>query len=196
MARQPPVRAGELWSAAAKHAKWSQTMSKQRVAVYPGVFDPVTFGHLDIIRRGAALFDRLIVAVADNPAKQSLFATDERLAMVREAVGSLKNVAVNGYEGLTVEYVRRHGASVILRGLRQHSDFEYEHQLALTNRTISGVETLFVMADERVAFISSHLVREVAALGGDVSPLVPPHVLKALRARLAKGAPRKPTARD
>ena len=159
-------------------------MSKQRVAVYPGVFDPVTLGHTDIIRRGAALFDRLIVAVANNPAKQSLFTTDERLAMVREAVGNLKGVAVDSYEGLTVEYVRRHGASVILRGLRQHSDFEYEYQLALTNRTISGVETVFVMADERVAYISSHLVREVAALGGDVSPLVPKGVVKAMRAKV------------
>ena len=158
-------------------------MSKQRVAVYPGVFDPVTLGHTDIIRRGAALFDRLIVAVANNPAKQSLFTTDERLAMVREAVGNLKGVAVDSYEGLTVEYVRRHGASVILRGLRQHSDFEYEYQLALTNRTISGVETVFVMADERVAYISSHLVREVAALGGDISRFVPAHVVNALKAK-------------
>jgi len=159
-------------------------MSKQRVAVYPGVFDPVTLGHMDIIRRGAAIFDRLIVAVATNPSKQSLFSTEERLAMVREAIGNLKGVAVDSYEGLTVEYVRRHGASVILRGLRQHSDFEYEYQLALTNRTISGIETVFVMADERVAYISSHLVREVAGLGGDVSPLVPKGVAKPLKAKL------------
>jgi pantetheine-phosphate adenylyltransferase len=171
-------------------------MSKQRVAVYPGVFDPVTLGHMDIIRRGAALFDRLIVAVATNPAKASLFSTGERMAMVREAVGDLPAVTVDSYEGLTVEYVRRHGASVILRGLRQHSDFEYEYQLALTNRTISGVETLFVMADERVAYISSRLVREVAALGGDVSALVPKGVLKALRAKLAAGAKRKPAVQE
>ena len=171
-------------------------MSKQRVAVYPGVFDPVTLGHMDIIRRGATLIDRLIVAVATNTSKQSLFSTEERLAMVREAVGDLGGVAVDSYEGLTVEYVRRHGASVILRGLRQHSDFEYEYQLALTNRTISGIETVFVMADERVAHISSHLVRAVAALGGDVSPLVPKGVLKALRAKLAAGAKRKPLARE
>ena len=171
-------------------------MSKQRVAVYPGVFDPVTLGHMDIIRRGAALFDRLIVAVATNPSKASLFTTEERLAMVRETVGDLKGVAVDSYEGLTVEYVRRHGASVILRGLRQHSDFEYEYQLALTNRTISGVETLFVMADERVAYISSRLVREVAALAGNVSPLVPQGVLKALKAKLAAGTKRKPSTRE
>ena len=171
-------------------------MKSKRIAVYPGVFDPVTLGHMDIIRRGATLFDRLIVAVAINPSKQSLFSTEERLAMVREALGDLGGVAVDSYEGLTVEYVRRHGASVILRGLRQHSDFEYEYQLALTNRTISGIETVFVMADERVAYISSHLVREVAALGGDVSPLVPKGVLKALRAKLAAGAKRKPLARE
>ena len=161
-------------------------MANEQVAVYPGVFDPVTLGHLDIIRRGAVLFDRLIVAVASNPDKQPLFTTEERTALVRDAVADLKNVAVDSYEGLTVEFVRRHGASVILRGLRQHSDFEYEYQLALTNRTIAGVETVFVMADEKVAYISSRLVREVASLGGDVSKLVPPNVAKAIRIRLAR----------
>jgi pantetheine-phosphate adenylyltransferase len=159
-------------------------MSNKRVAVYPGVFDPVTLGHLDIIRRGAALFDRLIVAVADNPAKDSLFTLPERMAMVRDAAGDIKGIVVDSYEGLTVEYVRGHGATVILRGLRQHADFEYEYQLALTNRTISGVETLFVMADEKVAYISSHLVREVARLGGDVSRFVPKGVVKAVKAKL------------
>jgi len=159
-------------------------MAGEKVAVYPGVFDPVTLGHLDIIRRGTVLFDRLIVAVASNPDKRPLFTTEERTALLRDAVADLKNVAVDSYEGLTVEFVRRHGASVILRGLRQHSDFEYEYQLALTNRTIAGVETVFVMADERVAYISSRLVREVASLGGDVSKLVPPTVMAALIHRL------------
>jgi len=159
-------------------------MAGETVAVYPGVFDPVTLGHLDIIRRGTALFDRLIVAVASNPDKQPLFTTEERTALLRGAVADLKNVAVDSYEGLTVQFVHRHGASVILRGLRQHSDFEYEYQLALTNRTIAGVETVFVMADEKVAYISSRLVREVTSLGGDVSQLVPPNVAKALRGKL------------
>ena len=159
-------------------------MAKARVAVYPGVFDPVTLGHLDIIRRGAALFDRLIVAVASETDKQPLFTTDERARMLRETTAEIKNVTVDTYEGLTVDFVRKHGASVILRGLRQHSDFEYEYQLALTNRTIAGVETVFVMADEKVAYISSRLVREVASLGGDVSQLVPPNVAKALRGKL------------
>jgi pantetheine-phosphate adenylyltransferase len=161
-------------------------MSTRTTAVYPGAFDPVTLGHLDIIRRGAVLFDRLIVAVATNPAKSSLFTTDERLAMVRRAVRGIRGVTVDAYEGLTAEHVSQLGASVILRGLRQHSDFEYEYQLALTNRTISGIETLFVMADENVAYISSHLVREVARLGGDVSRFVPPEVVKALLKRLKK----------
>jgi pantetheine-phosphate adenylyltransferase len=159
-------------------------MSIKNVAVYPGTFDPITLGHLDIIRRGASLFDRLIVAVAENPDKASLFSREERLAMVRRAAKGIKGVVVDSYEGLTVEYVRKHGASVILRGLRQHSDFEYEYQLALANRTISGVETLFVMADEKTAFISSHLVREVARLGGDVSRFVPPGVAKALATKV------------
>lgn len=156
-------------------------MATKRVAVYPGVFDPVTLGHLDIIRRGAALFDRLIVAVAENPDKAPLFSRDQRLAMVGRATKGVRGVVVDAYEGLTTEFVRQHGATVILRGLRQHADFEYEYQLALANRTISGVETVFVMADERTAYISSHLVREVARLGGNVSRFVPPGVAGALK---------------
>jgi pantetheine-phosphate adenylyltransferase len=159
-------------------------MSGRKTAVYPGVFDPVTLGHLDIIRRGAALFDRLVVAVASNPAKQSLFTAEERLAMVREATQDVGGVIADAYQGLTVEFVGRCRASVILRGLRQHSDFEYEYQLALTNRTLSNIETLFVMADEKTAYISSRLVREVAGLDGDVSALVPPNVLAALKQKL------------
>jgi len=171
-------------------------MTTQRIAVYPGVFDPITLGHLDIIRRGAGLFGRLVVAVACNPAKPSLFSIDERLALVREATKGLPHVKVDSYSGLTVAYVRGLGASVILRGLRQHSDFEYENQLALTNRTLSGIETLFVMADEKAAYLSSHLVREVAALGGDVSRLVPRNVVKALRRKLASGAHGLPGTRE
>jgi pantetheine-phosphate adenylyltransferase len=162
-------------------------MTHAKVAVYPGVFDPVTLGHLDIIRRGATLFDKLIVAVATNPEKHSLFTMDERMALVREATRDVPGIEVDAYEGLTVTFVAKHGASVILRGLRQHADFEYEYQLALANRTISGVETLFVMADEKVAFISSRLVREVATLGGDISRFVPANVEKAIRKKLAAG---------
>ena len=152
-----------------------------QTAVYPGVFDPVTLGHLDIIRRGAALFGRLVVAVhAHPPGKACLFTADERLDLVRKAAGDVPGIEPLLYDGLTADFVRDQGAAVILRGLRQHSDFVYEYQMALTNRTVSGVETLFVMADERTAYISSHLVREVAALGGDVSNLVPPCVAEAL----------------
>ena len=152
-----------------------------QTAVYPGVFDPVTLGHLDIIRRGAALFGRLVVAVhAHPPGKACLFTADERLDLVRRAAADTSGFEALLYDGLTADFVRDQGAAVILRGLRQHSDFAYEYQMALTNRTVSGVETLFVMADERTAYISSHLVREVAALGGDVSNLVPPCVAEAL----------------
>lgn len=160
-------------------------MKGERTAIYPGTFDPVTLGHLDVIRRGAALWDRLVVAVATHPDKASLFTIDERLDLVRQAAAGIPRVTVDSYTGLTVEYVARHEAPVILRGLRQHADFDYECQLALTNRTLSGVETVFIMADERVAFISSRLVREVARLGGDVSRLVPPTVVAALKKKLA-----------
>jgi pantetheine-phosphate adenylyltransferase len=156
----------------------------QSIAVCPGTFDPVTLGHLDIIRRGARLFDRVILAVARSEGKAALFGVDERLAMAREAVADIPHVSVDAYDGLTVDFVARHKATAILRGLRQHTDFDYEYQLALTNRTISGIETVFVMADERVAYISSRLVREVSRLGGDVSRLVPEHVLEALKAKL------------
>jgi pantetheine-phosphate adenylyltransferase len=162
-------------------------MGTVKVGVFPGVFDPVTLGHMDIIRRGAALFDRLVAAVAENPSKESLFTAEERMGMLREATAGLEGVEVASYDGLTVDFVGQYGASVILRGLRQHSDFEYEYQLALTNRTISGVETLFVMADERAAYISSRLVREVASLGGDVSKLVPANVAEALAKKLRAG---------
>jgi pantetheine-phosphate adenylyltransferase len=158
-----------------------------RIAVYPGSFDPITLGHLDIIRRGAAMFDRLAVAVAENPDKRSLFTTDERIALAREATKDLGGVVVDAYEGLTAGHVAALGAGAILRGLRQHSDFEYEYQLALANRTISGIETVFVMADEHVAYISSHMVREVAALGGDISRFVPAHVATAIRKKMAAG---------
>jgi len=161
-------------------------MTTTETAVYPGVFDPVTLGHLDIIRRGAALFRRLVVAVhARAPGKDCLFGPDERLDLVRRAAADIAGVEAVLYDGLTADFVRDQGTAVILRGLRQHSDFAYEYQMALTNRTVSGVETLFVMADQRTAYISSHLVREVSALGGDVSNLVPSCVAEALAGKRA-----------
>jgi len=159
-------------------------MTTTETAVYPGVFDPITLGHLDIIRRGAALFRRLVVAVhAHPPGKNCLFGPAARLDLVRRSAGEIDGVEAILYDGLTADFVRDQGAAIILRGLRQHSDFAYEYQMALTNRTVSGVETLFVMADERTAYISSHLVREVSALGGDVAHLVPPCVAEALAAQ-------------
>jgi len=160
-------------------------MGDKRLAVYPGMFDPPSLGHLDIIRRGLAVFDEIIVAVAANPDKAPLFTVAERMELLREAAADLAGVRVDSYEGLTVDFVKRVGAGGILRGIRTMSDFDYERHLALTNRTISGVETVFVMGSETYGFISSRLIREVARFGGDVSALVPPCVAKALAKRFS-----------
>ena len=156
------------------------------IAIYPGSFDPVTNGHLDIIARGAQIFDRLIVAVAVNFEKRGLFTVPERVEMLRTHIGDLKNVEVDSFEGLVVDYVRGRDARVILRGIRTVSDFEYEFQMALTNRSFGDVETVFVMPSQEYAYLSSRLIKEVAALGGDVSHLVPPAVAKVLSQRLRR----------
>ena len=156
-------------------------MGSKRVAVYPGMFDPPTLGHLDIIRRARALFDELVVAVAVNPDKQSLWSPAERQALLREATADLDGVTVDIYDGLTVDYAASRGACAIVRGIRTLSDFDYESHLALTNRAMTGIETVFVLADRRVSFISSSLIREIARMGGDVSAMVPPCVTKALK---------------
>lgn len=155
-------------------------------ALCPGTFDPVTNGHLDIIGRASARFDRVIVAVLENPAKEPLFPAEERVAMLKEAVGDLPNVEVDAFSGLLVEYARRRGAGVIVKGLRAVSDYEYEIQMAQMNRTISKgeVETLFVPTDPAWSYISSSLVKEVARFGGDVTGLVPPGVVERLAERL------------
>lgn len=156
-----------------------------RVAVYPGSFDPVTNGHLSIIRRGLQVFDGLVVAVASNVQKAApLFTSEERVAMLREAVGNDPRVEVDTFSGLLVDYAKRRGAGVVLRGLRAVSDFEYEFQLANMNRKLAPeIDTLFMMTGEDSFYISSRFVREVAMLGGDVSSMVPPHVLRALTKR-------------
>jgi len=161
-----------------------------RRAVYPGTFDPLTYGHLDLVKRGSALFDELVVAVSEHPEKQPLFSLRERAEMVREAVASYPNVRVETFTGLAVEFVRSLGMRVILRGLRTVSDFEYEFHMALTNRHLApDIETVFVMSDPHYAHLSSRLICEVAARGGDVSAFVPPHVARALAERLhAEGA--------
>jgi len=156
-------------------------------AMYPGTFDPVTNGHLDLVRRAAKLFDRVVVAVAASPNKTPMFALDERIAMARTALGDVANIVVDGYTGLTVDYVRQHGLKVIIRGLRAVSDFEYEFQLATMNRHLrSEVETIFLTPAEEYTFVSSTFVREIGILGGDISPFVPPGVAAALARKRAE----------
>jgi len=151
-----------------------------RLAVYPGSFDPITNGHLDIVHRALACFDGVIVAVANNIRKAPLFTVEERMQQVREAIGDPR-LEVDSFDGLLTDYVKRRGGNVVVRGLRALADFEYEFQLAHMNRRLApGVETLFMMTGEHDFFVSSSLVKEVASFGGDVSNLVPPNVRKAL----------------
>jgi pantetheine-phosphate adenylyltransferase len=146
-------------------------------AVYPGTFDPLTRGHEDLVRRASTLFGSLILAVADSKAKRTFFTMEERVAMAREVLGDLKNVEVVGFSGLLIDFVRQHGARVVLRGLRAVSDFEYEFQLAGMNRSLyPDFETMFLTPSEQHMFISATLVREIASLGGDVSKFVHPSV--------------------
>ncbi len=158
------------------------------IAVYPGSFDPLTNGHFDVIKRGARVFDHLIVAVSDNPAKQALFTRDERVEMIKDVTKGVKNISAEWFEGLLVDYVRRKKAGVILRGIRTISDFEYEYQMAMTNRTFAGeIETVFVMTHEEFSFVSSRLIKEAASLGGDVSSFVPKEVEKWLKRKYQSG---------
>jgi pantetheine-phosphate adenylyltransferase len=159
-------------------------MHAQR-AVYLGTFDPVTHGHLDVIRRARAIFDQVLVAVAANPEKRPLFDLEERVAFIRRATRGWRGVSVESFDGLAVEYVRRKRASVMLRGIRMISDFEQEFQLALTNRKLDGgVETIFLMPSESYAYLSSRLLKEAAGLGADMTPFVPRFIARALRERL------------
>jgi len=155
-----------------------------RVAVYPGTFDPITNGHIDLVSRAAPLFDRVIVGIAESAGKGPSFSLDERIALARLALAGLDNVEVRGFASLLAHFVQETGAGVILRGLRAVSDFEYEFQLASMNRhLIPNAETLFLTPAEQYSFISSSLVREIARLGGDVSGFVHPAVQQALRQR-------------
>jgi pantetheine-phosphate adenylyltransferase len=145
-----------------------------RIAVYPGSFDPLTYGHLDILARAKRLADRVIVAILENDAKKPLFTVPERLAMVREIIGEDQAVSVRSFSGLLVDFAKEEGASLIVRGLRAVSDYEYELQMALMNRRLSpAIETVFLMAKEEYSYVSSRLVKEVARLGGDLTGLVP-----------------------
>jgi len=153
-------------------------------AIYPGSFDPLTNGHLDVIERAAALFGKVIVAVAHHTDKDSLFSIPERVDFVRESVSHLRNVEVDDFQTLLVDYVKTKGGQVIVRGLRAVSDFEFEFQMALMNRTLSPkIETIFLMPKDTYTYLSSRIVKRIASLGGDVSPFVPPHVEKSLKAK-------------
>ena len=155
------------------------------VAIYPGSFDPITNGHLDLVERGSRLVDRLVVAILRNEKKQPLFSMEDRAAMLRDAVAHLPSVEVDSFDGLLVDYAARRGAGIILRGIRAISDYEYEWQMALMNRRLRpDIETIFLMAGEAHSFISSQMVKEVVRLGGDISDLVPPRVAQRLKHRV------------
>jgi pantetheine-phosphate adenylyltransferase len=163
------------------------------IAVFPGSFDPLTNGHVDIIERGSRIFDRIIVAVAVNAEKVPLFSVDERVAIIREVFRNQPIVDVDTFDGLLVDYARRRGASALIRGLRAVSDFEYEFQMALMNRRLNhDLETVFLMPDEKYTYTSSRLIKEVFMLGGEVSGLVPPMVEERLRNK--QGSLRHPLA--
>jgi pantetheine-phosphate adenylyltransferase len=164
-------------------------MTKKFVrAIFPGSFDPITNGHLDVINRGMKLFDELVIAVGRSPVKNQLFTPEERVEMISELIHKRKmpGVLVESFEGLTVEYAAQKKADVILRGLRSLTDVQYEFQLAMTNRAVAGIETVFIMTSEQYGFTSSTLIREVASLGGDLSNLIPENIHKRLKQRLKK----------
>jgi pantetheine-phosphate adenylyltransferase len=162
-------------------------MSKSGTAVYAGSFDPITQGHLDLVRRACRLFDTVILAVGENPAKRTLMELDERLAVLRECTADLPEVKVDAFQGLLVDYCKEVGASAILRGLRAVSDFDFEFQIGLANMDMAPeVETVFLLAEPRNIFISSSLVKEIASNGGDVSRYVPPAALEALHRALKR----------
>jgi len=157
------------------------------VAIYPGSFDPITNGHLDLIQRGSRLFDRLIVSILRNESKAPLFTVEERIEMLHEVVQVYPNVEVDSFNGLLVDHAAAYNATVLLRGIRAISDYEYELQMALMNRRLRpDIETVFLLAQEAYSFISSRLVKEVFGLGGDISGLVPPSVEARMHQRLAK----------
>jgi pantetheine-phosphate adenylyltransferase len=158
--------------------------STRRVAVFPGQFDPITNGHLDVIRRGTTLFDELVIAVGVNPDKRELFSLDERVHMIRQLLKAIPNTRVEKYTGLTADFVRKMNATAILRGIRDVSDLRYEFQLALANRAVGGVETVFIMTGDQYALTSSSLIRQIVSLGGDITSLkavVPSLVVTRLR---------------
>ena len=176
------------------------SVRSRKIAVFPGQFDPITNGHLDVIRRGVGLFDELIVAVGINPEKRELFSLDERVRIIRALLKDVEGARVEQYTGLTVDFARQVKATAILRGIRDVSDLRYEFQLALANRAVGGLETVFIMAGDQYALTSSSLIRQVVSLGGDVrqlSAILPEVVIEKLRgkqkhARIARADPDAP----
>lgn len=157
-----------------------------RTVIYPGSFDPLTNGHLDLIERATKLFDKVVVAIARNESKRPLFSQEERLEMVGRAIRNIPRVEADSFDGLLIEYVQRRSAQAVIRGLRAVSDFEFEFQLALMNRKLDErIETIFMMPKDTYTFVSSRLVKEIASLGGDVREFVPAHVSAALATKLA-----------
>ena len=162
-------------------------MAKKFVrAIFPGSFDPITNGHLDVINRGVKLFDELIIAVGRSPIKDPLFTPEERVEMIAELIVDMPGVSVESFDGLTVKYAAQKKANVILRGLRSLTDVQYEFELAMTNRAVAGIETVFILTSEQYGFTSSTLTRQIASLGGDLSNLIPENVHKRIKKRLNK----------
>ena len=160
-----------------------------KIAIYPGSFDPVTYGHLDVIKRATNIFDEIIVAVANNTQKKSLFNIEERTQMLKEAARDIKGIRIESFEGLVTEFARKNKINVLIRGLRMISDFEFELQMALTNRRLAEkIETIFLMPSEGYSFLSSTLLKEAASLGADISSFVPDFVAKNLKERLSHEA--------
>jgi pantetheine-phosphate adenylyltransferase len=156
-------------------------------ALYPGTFDPPTNGHVDLIARGAKIFDHLTVAILVNPVKNPLFTVEERAEMLKEATSTISNVSIATFDGLMVEFARQQGVTAVLRGIRAITDYEYEFQIALMNRRLAPeIETVFLQPAGRYSFVSSRMLKEVFSLGGDVTGLVPPYLLKRLRERIGK----------
>ena len=154
-------------------------------AVYPGTFDPVTYGHLDVIKRGSKIFDELIVSVGHNPLKKPIFTVEERMDMLSKNTREIQNTKVDCFEGMLTDYMEKMQTNIILRGIRTVSDFEYEFQRALTNRVLkTDIETVFIMASQEYSFLNSSLIKEVVSLGGDISKFVPSDVEKLLRQKL------------
>jgi pantetheine-phosphate adenylyltransferase len=165
-----------------------QTGDGRVKAVYPGSFDPITLGHVDIIKRALSIFDELVVLVTENPRKKCMFTLEERKKLIEEVLSDLDGVKVDVHHGLLVDYLKKHGIKVLVRGLRAVTDYEYELQMALANKKLySDLETVFLIASEKFSFISSSLVKEVALYGGDVTEWVPPEVARALNEKLKEG---------